>query len=131
MGLVMTQVNCNTPVDMGAPLQVELLPDTINLDTDVAAGSSSVSEIICTGGYKSFTFACKSTQTGNISIQRYVDQQATIPMGAALTGSLTANTDTVVTNVDGKPFQSMIITVENSSGSAAVLSNTMLLLQAN
>lgn len=131
MGIVATQSNCNTPVDMGSPLQVQLDTEQMGLDTTISASGSVISDIILNGGYKSFSFAAKGTQTGSISIQRYLDQEATIPMGAALTGSMTANTDTVVTNVDGKPFQSMIITVSNSGVVASTLTNTLLLLQAN
>lgn len=131
MGLVATQTNCNTPVDQGSPLQVQLLPEDIGLALTVAASGSVVSNVVLNGGYKAFSFACKGTQTGTISIQRYIDQEATIPMGSAITGSMSANTDTVVTNVDGKPFQSMIITVSNSGGSTSTLTNTLLLLQAN
>ncbi len=131
MGLINTVSSPNTPVDMGSPLQCELSATDINLALSVAASGTSASNIILNGGFKSFAFATKSTEAGSISIQRYLDQAATIPQGAAITASLTANTDAVANNVDGKPFQSMIITVSNSGGSTATLTNTLLLLQAS
>lgn len=131
MGQIKTQMNANTPVDIGSVLQCQLLPADIGLGISILASGNVISNAIITGGYKNFTFVMQSTQNGTISIQRYADQAATMPVSTAITGSITANTALDVHSTDSVPYQSMIITVSNSGGSTATISNCMLLLQAN
>lgn len=131
MSLVATQLNANTPQDIGPVLQCALLPAAIGLGTSIAASGNVVSQVIINNGFKNFTFAITSSQTGSASIQRYADQAGTTPVSTAITGSLTANTATDVHSTDSIPYQSMIITVTNTGGSTATISNCMLLLQAN
>lgn len=123
----------NTPFDVGSVLQVPMLPANplFNLSTTVGAGGSINSALVVTVGYKAFAFGVKSTQAGAVSIQRYIDILGTIPQGTPVTGTLLANTSLTVNCVDGLPFQSLIVSVSNSSGSSATLTKTMLLLQAN
>jgi hypothetical protein len=131
MSLVITQMNVNTPIDQGAVLQCYLLPANIGISESIAASGNSVSNIIIMGGFKYFNIACKSTQAGTVSVQRYLDQAATMPVGTAITGSISANTAMNVDSVDNIPYQSMIITISNSGGSTATLSNCALLLQSS
>jgi len=121
----------HTPVDIGQVLQKALSPAAINLSTSVPAGQNVTSQVILSNGYKALAFACTSSQNGSVSIQRYLDEAGTVAQGAALTASLTAATAAVLNNSDNDPFQSMVITVSNSGGSAATLTNTLLLLQSN
>ncbi len=125
------QIEVHTPVDAGQVLQVPLLPALINISASIAGNGSVVSDVIIANGYKAFAFGCTSSQNGTVSIQRYLDQAGTILQGAALTVSLTGGTAAILNNSDNHPFQSMVITVSNSSGSAATLTNTLLLLQSN
>lgn len=131
MTTVASQVEVHTPFDAGPVLQVALKPADINLATTVPAGQSVTSQLIPASGYKVLAFAVKSTQAGNITIQRYLDAAGTIPQGAALTTAITANTDTVLNNNDNHPFQSFTVQVSNSGASDATLTDTLLLLQAN
>ena len=131
MSLQKTQSNINTPVDLGSVVQVQLTPANIGLSTALAGSGSNASAIVLSCGLKNFAFGITSSQTSTVSIQRYLDQAATIPVGAAITGSLTANVATYVDSVDSVPYQSFIITVANSTSSAATISNCLLLLQAN
>jgi hypothetical protein len=124
-------MNGNTPVDIGSVLQCYLLPASIGLSTSLPASGSVVSQAIISGGLKNFSFGITSNETATISIQRYIDNLGTIPVGAAITGSLTANTAGYVDSVDSVPYQSFIITVSNSTSTAATISNCALLLQAN
>jgi len=131
MSQITTQMNANTPVDIGMVLQCPLAPSAIGLATSVLASGNVVSNAIITNGLKNFTFGITSSQNGSVSIQRYADQLGTIPVGAAITGSVTAATATDVHSTDSIPYQSMIITVNNTGGSTATISNCLLLLQAN
>jgi hypothetical protein len=121
----------NTPVALGEVLQNELTLEDMDLGLSVPGNASISSGLIYTKGYKFFSFGLTSSQNGSISIQRYLDNAGTIAQGAALTLALTAGTPAVYTLTDTKPFQSMKITVLNSEGTDAVLSNSILLLQAN
>ncbi|VVC76002.1 hypothetical protein AQUSIP_13030 [Aquicella siphonis] len=121
----------HTPYDVGQVLQAEMSLSDMGLVDTVPANDSINSNLLFMNGYKFFAFALTSTQNGDISIQRYVDRAGLIAQGAALTGSLTAATPFVYTLTDTKPFQSMKITINNSAGSDAALTNVLLLMQAN
>lgn len=131
MSLIQTQMNINTPVDIGMVLQCPILPLTMNLATSINGSASVTSQVILTNGMKNFSFGITSSQAGSVSIQRYLDQAGLIPVGAAITASLVANTAAYADSVDSIPYQSMVISVSNSSGSSATISNCLLLLQAN
>ncbi len=132
MTLLNTSVTCNLPVDIGATCQVQLNAVALGLAVSIAESSNVVSNIVLTGGYKNISFGITSSQAGSVSIQRYLDQGATIKQGAAITGSLSSATALTVNNNDGAAFQSLIITISNSSGSTtANLTNLLLLLQSN
>jgi hypothetical protein len=130
MSLATQNVDACTPVDIGSPLQFVVPSASLNLDTTVAASGSTVSDLILTNGYKNFAFGITSTQTGSVSIQRYIDAAGTIKQGSAVTGSLVANTALTVNSTDSNPYQSLIVTISNSGGSTATLSNQILLLQS-
>lgn len=125
------QNEVHTAVDMGQTLQVVILPADMVLATSIDANGSVVSNLLFLNGYKAFSFGCNSSQNGTVSVQRYLDAAGLIPQGAALTVSLTGGTAAVLNNSDNHPYQSMQITVSNSAGSAATLTNTLLLLQSN
>lgn len=112
-------------------LQVEMSAAGLGLALSVPASGSVASGVILSNGYLAFALGLTSSQAGGISIQRYIDVAGTVAQGAAITASLTAATAAVanVTN-DGKPFASLIITVTNSSGSAATLSAIAALWQS-
>lgn len=130
MTTVTTQVDAHTPFDVGPVLQSPLTSTNLGLAVTIGASSNINSNVIFTNGYKIFSFGATSTQNGTISIQRYLDSLGTIIQGSAITGSLTANTAVIVSSTDGLPFQSLIINITNSAGSAATLSNVLLLLQS-
>lgn len=132
MSTAYSHEDVHVPYDVGPTVQFGFPTATsIGLATAVGASGSVQSNLILSNGYKSFAFAVTSTQAGSVSVQRYLDQAGSIPQGAALTVSLTANNQGIVNATDGVPFQSLKITVNNTAGSAATLSNPYLLLQAN
>ncbi|MGC9237754.1 MAG: hypothetical protein ACP5GF_12785 [Thiomonas sp.] len=127
---VIAHLDTHEWVDNGPKLQKLLTASELGLSTSVAASGSNASNVIQSNGYGAFAVAVTSTQAGTISVQRYLDPAGTIPQGAALTASLTANTAAVVNATDGAPFGSFVVTVTNSGSSAATLSNVGALLQA-
>jgi hypothetical protein len=101
-----------------------VLPGTI------AAAGNFTSNVITSDGFRAIAAAVTSTQTGAISIQRYVDRAGTIPQGAALSTSLVASTSAVVNANDGVAFQSFTIKITNTGGSTATITGFALLLNA-
>ena len=72
----------------------------------------------------------KSTQTGAINIQRFLDAAGTIWQGAVVTAVLVANTAAILNVSDGVIFRSFTLQITNSGGSAATISNFAFLMSA-
>lgn len=117
------QVNPGGAMQALVPASVHGLPATI------AAGNHSTSNLIFSDGMQVGAVGVTSTQTGLISVQRYLDDAGTVKQGAALTQALTANTPAVLNITDGNPFATFTVDISNTGGSQATLSNLGILLQ--
>jgi hypothetical protein len=117
-----------TPVSAAPGLQYRVPASVHNLGTSVPASGNVQSSLIETDGWPKVAIGVTSTQAGQVSVQRYLDDAGTVPQGAAVTASLTANTAAVVNVTDGNPFAAIQITITNTSGSTATLSNLAVLL---
>lgn len=122
------------PVATGPVAQCDLSANTEEVGTvpgSIAASGSFTSQLIPANGFKAIAAGVTSTQTGAISIQRYIDKLGQVAQGAAISTALTASTPGVVNSNDGLPFQSFKITITNTNGSsAATITNFALLLNA-
>lgn len=72
--------------------------------------------------------AVKSDQAGTITIQRYADLAGLVPIGALASSTLVANTPNSVSIVDGVPCLSFVVTINNTGGSIANITNTAILV---
>lgn len=118
--------------ELGPALQCSQSAAQLGLNASVPATGGLPGSVIVSNGWKLFSVGLKSTQAGQISIQRFLDLAGTVPQGAAVTVALTANTAAYATvGTDGLPFASVQVTVTNSGGSAATLSNVQGLFQAS
>ncbi|CAJ0698803.1 hypothetical protein [Ralstonia holmesii] len=119
--------------ELGPSLQMPLSAAQLGLNAQVPASGQLQSSVLLTNGWKYFALSLKSTQAGQISIQRFLDTAGTVPIGAAVTAALTANTQqwASIGTADSLPFMSYQVTVSNSGGAAATLSVVAGLLQAN
>lgn len=118
--------------ELGPALQCPMNAAQLGLNASVPATGSLPGSVIVSNGWKLFSVGLKSTQAGQISIQRFLDVAGTVPQGAAVTAALTANTAAFATvGTDGLPFASVQVTVSNSGGSAATLSSVQGLFQAS
>lgn len=116
-------------VNAGGAMQA-LVPAAVHgLPATVPAGNSVTSNPILSNGMQVGAIGVTSTQAGSITVQRYLDDAATIKQGAALTQAITANTAGVLNITDGNPFASFTVNISNSGGVAASLSNLGILLQ--
>lgn len=79
------------------------------------------------GAYRAIAVSAELTQTGEITVQRYIDTAGTIPIGEPVTQPLTANTLGYVAINDGLPSAAFSVAVENTGGGAADLSNFAIL----
>lgn len=98
--------------------------------TTVAASGSWASYVTPTDGYKVIAVGVTSSQAGQLSVQRYLDTAGLVAQGAAVTAALTAATPAVVNCTDGAPCQSFKITITNTGGSTATITNFACLLNA-
>ncbi|MCM2547638.1 hypothetical protein [Burkholderia glumae] len=118
--------------ELGPALQCLQSAAQLGLTGTVPANGSLAGPALVSNGWKLFSVGLKSSQAGQISVQRFLDLAGTVPQGAAVTASLTANTAASATvGTDGLPFASVQVTVTNSSGSAATLSAVQGLFQAS
>jgi hypothetical protein len=118
--------------EIGPALQCLQSAAQLGLNANVPATGNLPGAIVVSNGWKLFSVGLKSTQAGNLSIQRFLDLAGTVPQGAAVTAALTANTAAYATvGTDGLPFASVQVTVSNSGGSAATLSAVQGLFQAS
>ena len=116
-------------VNAGGAMQA-LVPASVHgLLASVPASGSVTSNLIFSDGMQIGAVAVTSTQAGNITVQRYLDDAGTIKQGATLTQAITANTAGVLNITDGNPFASLTVNISNSGGSPATLSNLGILLQ--
>jgi len=116
-------------VNPGGAMQV-LVPQSVhNLPSTIAAASHATSNLILSDGMEVGAVGVTSTQTGVVTVQRYLDDAGTVKQGAALTQSLTANIAATLEITDGNPFASFTVDISNTGGSPATLSNLGILLQ--
>jgi hypothetical protein len=94
-------------------------------------GGNYTSGVIACPGFKALAVGVKLSQTGSITIQRYIDKAGTVPIGAAITAALVANTSNWATVNDGLPFQSFTFVIANTSGSVGNVSNFGCLVQSS
>jgi hypothetical protein len=93
----------------------------------IAASGNWNSGIMSNGGYGSLAVAAKLSQTGTLVLQRYLDPAGTIPIGAAISQAMTANTVATVATTDGLLCSAFSIVVTNTGGSTGNLSSVFIL----
>jgi hypothetical protein len=139
MPLVSTEVSGQywEPLANGPVAQCDLVSQdpgllgTLPTTGTIAASGNWTSAVIVSDGFKSLSIGAKSTQTGAINIQRYLDRAGTIPVGAVITAALTAGTAQWATSNDGVAFQSFTVQITNTGASAATITNFGVLMSAN
>jgi len=118
--------------ELGPALQCLQNATQLGLTGTVPASGNLQSSVLVSNGWKVFSVGLKSSQAGQLSIQRFLDLAGTVPQGAPVTAALTAGTAAYATvGTDGLPFASVQVTVSNSGGSAATLSSVQGLFQAS
>ncbi len=128
------------PVANGPVAQIDLMsspgligPTLPTTGTIAATSGTWVSGVIATDGFKSLSVGATSNQSGGtISIQRYIDRAGVVPVGAPIvSGAFSAGVGQFASVNDGVAFQSFKITIANTAGSAATITNFGIVLNAN
>lgn len=88
----------------------------------LAGGGTWLSGVVVNYGFPNLLATILSTQAGTITIQRYADLVGNIPVGGAVSATITANTQAYTAATDGLPYLAFQVTITNSSGSTATLS---------
>lgn len=97
----------------------------------IIASGNYTSALIYADGFKSIAAGVTSTQTGAMTIQRYIDKAGLVAQGTASTVALTASTPAVLNVTDGLPFQSFVLKITNTGGATATITNFACLLNAS
>lgn len=119
------------PFAQWAAQQAPVPATTHNLPASIPANGSAQTSLIVTEGYTLISAGITSSQSGTVSIQRYLDVGGTVTQGAVVSVALSANNAANLDVLDGKPFASFILKVTNGNGIAANITNFALLLQAS
>jgi hypothetical protein len=133
MPLVSTELDTAfyEPVANGPRAQVDLSAYApIQPSGTIAASGNFTSPVLNGDGFLYMACSLKSTQTGAINIQRYLDAAGTIPQGAVVTAALTANTQTVLNVNDGLIYRSFTLEITNTGGSPASITDFAFLMGA-
>lgn len=119
-----------TPIlEQGASAQAFLPASLHGLTGPIAASGNVKSNIIPSYGWQKGAVGLQSNEPGALSVQRYLDKVGTIPVGAVITGTIVASTPVAVTWSDGLPYGSFQVTVTNTGGTQANLTDITVLLQ--
>lgn len=125
------------PISIGPVAQIDFSANAAALGSLPTVGTIPASTghyttlPIYADGFKAIGVGCKSTQTGVITIQRYLDSAGVVPVGAPVTANLTANTAQWLTVNDNVPFQSFTVDISNTGAGAATITNFGLIVGAN
>jgi hypothetical protein len=119
------------PIESVGPAAQSTVPVGVHgLNATVAASGNTLSNLIKSDGYKTIAVGVTSSQGGAINVQRYLDDAGLVKQGAAISATLAANTAQVCNVTDGNPFASYTVTITNTGGSTATLTNLAILQQA-
>ena len=93
----------------------------------IGGGLSYDTGLMSAAGFSKFAASAKLTQTGTLTLTRYIDAAGTVPIGPVLTQNLAANTVGSIAVNDGIPCLVWRVVVLNTSGATATLSDFHLL----
>lgn len=101
---------------------------SIGLPAAIAAGATGNSNVLRTNGQTKGAVGLESSHAGTLNVQRYVDANGVIPLGAVITVAVVAATPVAVSWADGIPSGSIVVSFVNSAGAVANITNVAVLL---
>ncbi len=125
-----TNTEAGVPYEVGPTLQWPASASDIGLAAVAGAGATINSNVIPSYGWQKGGVGMLSDQAVTLTVQRYLDAAGQIPVGAAITGNLSANVAGSVSWSDGIPYGSFQVSVHNAGGTPANLSKVLALVQS-
>ena len=119
------------PVATGPMAQADISNwAALGTPTTIAASGAWNSSVLPTDGFRTIAVGVTSSQPGVLSVQRYLDKAGLVAQGGPNMQPLAAATSAVLNVNDSTPCQSFQITITNSGGSPATITNFVCLLNA-
>lgn len=97
--------------------------------TSIAVSGSWVSGYVPFQDLNAVSVSVKSTQAGELTVQRYLDNAGTIPIDAPASAAISAGTIATVSINDGLAATSFQVEITNTGGATATISDTAIILQ--
>jgi hypothetical protein len=110
-------------LSVGPASQTQVPATVHNLPATIPPNGSVSSNLITVDGYTKIAVGLTSSQNGLLSIQRYLDPQGAVAVGAPVATPIVAGTPLSLTVNDGEMFSSFEIVLTNSSASTALIGN--------
>lgn len=106
------------------PSQYSFQPAPPNVaPATIAASGTYLSGVLAITGYPRVLIACQLTQAGSISVQLYSDAAGAVAVGNPITTTMAANAQGVITVLPPSTFRSFQVTITNTGGSTATVTN--------
>lgn len=93
----------------------------------VIADGATYNSDLMPSGFGGVSAAATSDHAATLELQRYADLAGLVPVGALLTQAMTAATPAWVGVNDGLPYVSFAVSIVNSSGAVANITNGAIL----
>lgn len=108
-------------LSVGPASQTQVPQNVHNLPSSIAPNSAVNSNLIAVDGYTKVAVGLTSSQSGLLSIQRYLDPNGAVAVGAPVTLAIVAGQPVALTVNDGQMFSSFEVVLTNSSGITALI----------
>lgn len=116
-----------TPITQYPNYGVKLVsPPTPFPSTPIEASATWSSDLI-PAGFSGVAAAAKSNHAATLTLQRYADLAGLIPVGPLLSQAMTADVAAWVGVNDGLPYLSFAVSIVNSGGGTATITNAAIL----
>lgn len=104
---------------------VNVTPPTAFPTTIVASGTWTSGLIVA--GFGSVVAAATSNHAATLEVQRYADVAGLVPVGALLSQAMSAATPAWVGAADALPYLTFQVSIVNSAGGSATITNCAIL----
>lgn len=116
-----------TPITKWPNYGVIKVEPTIPFPEDPIEASATWSSDLIAAKFGGVLAAAKSSHAATLKLQRYADLAGLVPAGAELSQAMTADVAAFVGVNDGLPYVSFAVSIVNTSGATATITNASIL----
>ena len=114
---------------LNAPGGSVLVPSLFHqLPSTIPAGGQVQSVLILNQGLLHLAVGLQSSQSGVLSLQRYLDSGGIVTVQGVVSANLSANVPSVIESNDAYAWSCVVITATNTGGVSATLSDVTVML---